>query len=86
MWAKIITIKITKDLKTSVCVHWIYVIHKFNNLIWITEINELFNDILIYWDAHVYSNVQVLTTRLGLQAHACNSFYVLSLYKCLSLS
>ncbi len=39
MWAKIITIKITKDLK--------YLIHKFLNLSWITEINELFHDIII---------------------------------------
>ncbi len=31
--------------------HWIYLIHKFHNLSWITEINELFHDILIYWDA-----------------------------------
>ncbi len=31
--------------------HWIYLIHKFRNLSWITEINELFHDILIYWDA-----------------------------------
>ncbi len=33
--------------------HWIYFIHKFHNLSWITEINELFHDILIYWDAPV---------------------------------
>ncbi len=33
--------------------HWIYLIHKFHNLSWITEINELFHDILIYWDAPV---------------------------------
>ncbi len=32
---------------TSVCVHWIYLIHEFHNLSWITEINELFHDILI---------------------------------------
>ncbi len=34
--------------------HWIYLIHEFHNLSWITEINELFHDILIYWDAPVY--------------------------------
>ncbi len=33
--------------------HLIYLIHEINNLIWITEINELFHDILIYWDAPV---------------------------------
>ncbi len=33
--------------------HWIYLIHEFQNLSWITEINELFHDILIYWDAPV---------------------------------
>ncbi len=31
--------------------HWIYLIHEFHNFSWITEINELFHDILIYWDA-----------------------------------
>ncbi len=34
--------------------HWIYLIHEFHNLSWITEINELFHDILIYWDTPVY--------------------------------
>ncbi len=34
--------------------HWIYLIHEFHNLSWITEINELFHDILIYWDAPVH--------------------------------
>ncbi len=52
MGAKIITIKRTKDF--SLRVHWIYLKHKFHNLSWITEINELFNVILIYWDAPVY--------------------------------
>ncbi len=28
-------------------------IHEFHNLSWIIEINELFHDILIYWDAPV---------------------------------
>ncbi len=28
--------------------------YEFHNLSWITEINELFHDILIYWDAPVY--------------------------------
>ncbi len=34
--------------------HWIYLIYKFHNLSWITEINELFHNILIYWDAPVH--------------------------------
>ncbi len=34
--------------------HLIYLIHEFHNLSWITEINELFHDILIYWDAPVH--------------------------------
>ncbi len=33
--------------------HWIYLIHEFHNLSLITEINELFHNILIYWDAPV---------------------------------
>ncbi len=53
MWAKIITIKRIKET-TSVCVHWIYLIHEFHNLSWITEINGLFHHILIYWDAEYW--------------------------------
>ncbi len=34
---------------------WIYLIHEFHNLSWITEINELFHNILIYRDAPVYT-------------------------------
>ncbi len=34
--------------------HLIYLTHEFHNLSWITEINELFHDILIYWSAPVY--------------------------------
>ncbi len=40
--------------------HWIYLIHEFHNLNWITEINELFHDILIYWDAPVYCVFAIL--------------------------
>ncbi len=32
-------------------------IHKFHNLSWITEINELFHDFLIYWDAPVHKSL-----------------------------
>ncbi len=52
MWTKIITIKRTKDLNYfSLCG-----LNSLNTwvLSWITEINELFHDILIYWDAPVY--------------------------------
>ncbi len=59
MWAKIITIKSNKVLNyfslcaldlfnTQVSLHWS----------WITEINELFHDILIYWDAPVDTSKQ----------------------------
>ncbi len=47
-------LKEPKTETTSVCVHWIYLIREFHNLSWITEINELFHDILIYWDAPVF--------------------------------
>ncbi len=53
MWAKIITIKRTKDLNYFSRVHWIYLNTSFTHLSRITEINELFHDILIYWDAAV---------------------------------
>ncbi len=56
MWAKIITIKITKDLNyVSLCALNLLK-HEFHNLSWITEINELFHDILIYWDAPVHTS------------------------------
>ncbi len=38
--------------------HWINLLHEFHNLSWITEINELFHDILIYWNAHVYARLK----------------------------
>ncbi len=38
--------------------HWIYLIHEFHILSWITKLNELFHDILIYWDAPVDINTQ----------------------------
>ncbi len=34
----------------------IYLIHKFHNLSWITEINELFHHILVHWDAPVITS------------------------------
>ncbi len=37
--------------------HWIYLIHEFHYLSWITEINELFHDILIYWDAPYFNSL-----------------------------
>ncbi len=40
--------------------HWIYLIHEFHNLSWITEINELFHVILIYWDAPVDIDTSIL--------------------------
>ncbi len=53
MWAKIITIKGTKDLNYfSLCV-----LNLFNTQVSQFEFNywnELFHDILIYWDAPVY--------------------------------
>ncbi len=66
MWAKIITIKRTKDSNYfSLCALnlFIYFVqsnvqmnlkHEFHNLSCITKINEIFHDILIYWDAPVY--------------------------------
>ncbi len=38
--------------------HLIYLIHKFYNLSWVTEINELFHDILIF-KMHLYECVHV---------------------------
>ncbi len=54
MWAKIITIKRTKDLNYfSLCALNLFNTWVSQLLSWITEINELFHDILIYWDAPV---------------------------------
>ncbi len=55
MWHKIITIKRTKDLKYFS----LFALNLFNpqvsqfDLNYWNEINELFKDILIYWDAPV---------------------------------
>ncbi len=38
----------------SVCVEWMYTLYKFHFLNGISEINTLFDDILIIWPAPVY--------------------------------
>ncbi len=48
--------------------HLIYFIHEFHNFSWITEINELFHNILIYWDATVLVGLE-LGVVLGLGNH-----------------
>ncbi len=40
----------------SVCVEWMYTLYKFHFLNGISEINQLFDDILIIWPAPVYIN------------------------------
>ncbi len=59
--------------------HWIYLIHEFHNLSWITEINELFHDILIYWDAPVFfkGTVYIYFTRVYSKTDNWNCFCVL---------
>ena len=37
-----------------ICVEWMYTLYKFPFLNGITEINKLFDDILIIWPAPVY--------------------------------
>ncbi len=59
MWAKIITIERTKDLNYfSLCALNLFntQVELNHNLSWITEINELFHNILIYWDAPVFGD------------------------------
>ncbi len=46
-----------KEINTwniSVCVEWMYTLYKFHFLNGISEINQLFDDILIIWPAPVY--------------------------------
>ncbi len=40
--------------------HLIYLIHEFHSLSRITEINLLSHDILIYWDAPIFSGEWVI--------------------------
>ncbi len=65
--------------------HWIYLIHEFHNLSWITEINELFHDILIYWDAPVFSlfPLKIVFKSCDLTAFSSDFTYILSL--CLAI-
>ncbi len=44
--------------------HWIYFIHKFHNLSWITEINELFHDINLLRCTCVYKYNNTLYRRI----------------------
>ncbi len=57
--------------------HWIYLIQEFNNLSWITEINELFHNILIYWDAPVYN---LSRGYIILNTYNLHIIYILSRY------
>ncbi len=50
--------------------HCIYLIHKFHNLSWIHEINELSIDILSYWDAPVPRVSKVWVEQLWVQGLA----------------
>ncbi len=63
--------------------HWIYLIHEFHNLSWITEINEHFHDILIYWDAPVNS---IKTCRQHFLMLFPLNFSIRNIYLCDSLS
>ncbi len=44
----------------SVCVEWMYTLYKFHFLNGISEINQLFDDILIIWPAPVYIYIHTL--------------------------
>ncbi len=49
-------------MNISVCVEWMYTLYKFHFLNGISEINQLFDDILIKWPAHIYT---VSSTNIG---------------------
>ncbi len=51
----------------SVCVEWMYTLYKFHFLNGISEINQLFDDILIIWPAPVY--IYIYIWRVNLQKH-----------------
>ncbi len=53
--------------------HWIYLIHEFHNLSWITEINEIVHDILIYWDALVCIYIYIY---IYIYIHTQTQFYL----------
>ncbi len=77
MWAKIITIKKNKDLNYfSLCALNLFNTG-FHNLSWITEISELFDDILIYWDAPVLATTE-LATRVAFEKHTPGQFITMS--------
>ncbi len=59
--------------------HWIYLIHEFHNLSWITEINELFHDILIYWDPPVYIYIYVCNYTFVMMNLRFSTFNILAL-------
>ncbi len=68
--------------------HWKYLIHEFHNLSWITEINELFHDIIIYWDAFgaeekrliIIINVEINCAYEYFSGH-CDTFLFFDEYK-----
>ncbi len=50
-----------------------YLIHEFHHLSWITEITELFHDILIYWDAPVCLHVKNTSTHMPVTHAVCSA-------------
>ncbi len=54
-------------------------INKFHNLSWITEINELFHNILIYWDAPV---LYILQLYICIQGELDDGSLYLHMYVC----
>ncbi len=57
------------------CVEWMYTLYKFHFLNGISEINKLFDDILIIWSAPVYS-IYFLGGLVAVMLKSCNSFSV----------
>ncbi len=49
----------------SVCVEWMYTLYKFHFFNGISEINTLFDDILIIWPAPVYIYIYIYILVVG---------------------
>ncbi len=60
--------------------HWIYLIHEFHILSWIIEINELFHNILIYWDAlvcNLFSLTKCKSDNMQKESEYHNRYFIL---------
>ncbi len=63
-------------MNISVCVEWMNTLYKFHFLNGISEINQLFDDILIIWPAPVY--IYTIQYNIYIYVYVCVVFKIIN--------